>query len=489
MDSEAYQLALYTQGQYRGTSVSCRYALSQRLDDVELRRTVTAAIAQTILQHPTLQAGIINADSKKPTWVKLERLNMKNHISWRCLGASDFETSFQEIVISQLDATFPELETQPGWHIVIMHKQQPDFLEILFTWNHPHGDGMSGKKFHEDLHQNLIHTKMNEVDEFLLPEGILKLPESMPNFPPPIEDLVKLPITPVYTLKALWKEYGPIVLNKDPSQAHWAPIRTSPYKTQFRVFSVENAVLSKVLAVCRQKKTTLTGLFQGLAVVSLVSRLDPDIASALSTKTAVDQRRFLTSGPDKYPWLVPERTIGNYVTVFGHHWSADLLAKVRTNLPATTKTEPLSEELLDQVWFISAKARQEVHNRLDMGVKNDIVGLMRFVGDWRTQAIDTAKKPREYSVFITNLGGIGQANQPALSSSSEQDGGWSISRAQFSLSAEVTSAALMISIMSAVGGQLCVGVTWQDCVMSTAMGEGFFDDLRRWFTQIGGSTE
>ncbi|KAK6216058.1 hypothetical protein LQW54_003832 [Pestalotiopsis sp. IQ-011] len=487
-NNEAYQLALYQLGQYRGTSVSCRYVIPPQLrGSLELRRTVEAAVAETVLQHPVLQVAIKDAHSAKATWIELDSLDMKQHITWTSLDLSQLEGSVQEIITEQIDATYPELDKRPGWRLVIMHQEQLDFLEILFTWNHPHADGMSGKIFQADLSRNLNSVDRSRMNELLLPDGTLKLPSSQPQFPPRVEDLAKLPITPTYTVKSIWKEYGPAMLNKDPNQAHWAPIRTTPYKTNIRVFSFNSDALSKILAACRQKQTTLTGLLHGLALVSLALRLGADEAPGFHTKTAIDLRRFLPSGPEKYPWFQPERTMGNYVTVIGHLFPANSVTQVRSERLAGASNEPLSANTLGHIWTAAAQAREEILHKLEDGLKNDIVGLMRFVGNWQTQMSDTAHKPREYAVFVTNLGSIGEGVPPpdtAPESSGSSGGWWVVNRAQFSLSAEVASAALMISIMSAHGGQLCFAVTWQESVISTTLGEGFTADIERWLGEI-----
>lgn len=445
---------------------------------------VLQAIARTILSQPVMQVAIKGADTKKPSWIKLDSLDLDHHVTWHLLDSNKFEQSFQETVASELDAEYPDLDKRPGWRIAIMHEQQPQFLEVLFTWNHPLADGMSGRKFQEQLLEQLNNPDVNNNDS-LLPGNVLQLPTFNPNLPPRIEELVKLPVTLRHVLKSAFKEYGPAVLTKDPTEAHWCPIQTSSYKSHIRVFSIEKQVLSNILAACRQHNATLTGLIHALGVVFLASRLDATRAPGFHTKTAIDLRRFLPSSPKKYPWLQPQRTMGNYVTVMGHGWPASTVSELRSKLPAQPNTEDLSADLLKDIWSISAQAHEQIRQRIDMNLKDDVVGVMKFVGDWRVQVMDAASRPREYSLFVSNVGVIDGGLHADTTASDAQSEKWSISRAQFSLSAEVTSAPLMASVMSVTGGPLCIGITWQGGVLDNSMGEAFAAELERWLAQIG----
>jgi hypothetical protein len=163
-------------------------------------------------------------------------------------------------------------------------------LEIVFTWNHPHCDGISGKIFYSHLLQALNSVGKdpeNDMDD----RSMIKLPDSGPELPPPVEEICKLPLTVLFVLKTVWKEYGPTTFRQ--TMAKWAPIppRSSPFKTQVRAFDVEAELLRKILSACRQHKTTLTGLLHALTLTSLASQLAEDAAPAFASGTTVDMRR------------------------------------------------------------------------------------------------------------------------------------------------------------------------------------------------------
>lgn len=433
---------MYVLDQYRGTSSSCRYDIPPRMAGPELLdelvRVVEAAIVDVVMEQPILQVGIKNADSKSPMWVQLESLNVRDHISWQFLDSSkDLEVVSQETTASEVDGLFPDLHCRPGWRVVILHQHSTAMLEIQFTWNHPHGDGISGKIFQEHLARRLNTREISNETLRALDSAIIKLPEGAPALPPPIEDVCKLPITVGYTLKMIWEELGPASLSwTRPSLARWAPFQMSPYKTQFRAFTLEYETLEKILSSCRRESTTLTGLLHGLTLVSLASQLR-EAAPTLEGGTTVDLRRFLPSD-SSHPGLKSKKIMGNYVTLMAHIFDEELVKEVHSQVPVDRAAgDSLPVEVINLVWSTASKVRDEIKQKLAAGLKNDTVGVMKFVGDWRKQMVDAAKRPRQFSWWITGVGVL--EGNPTLDykspSSTEQgrDSTWIVRRAQFAL--------------------------------------------------------
>lgn len=75
---------MYVLYQYRGTSVSCRFVLPQNLAGPDSRLKIVSivqtAIVHTVLQNPVLQVAILDAKSKRPAWIQLEKLDLARHI-------------------------------------------------------------------------------------------------------------------------------------------------------------------------------------------------------------------------------------------------------------------------------------------------------------------------------------------------------------------------------------------------------------------------
>lgn len=503
---------MYLLDQYRGTSVSSRYSIPVRFlgpeSQDELVRTVENAIRNTVLKHAVLQVAIADAHSKSPTWVQLETLNLRQHVTWHFKDSeANLDSILQVILADEVDATYPELDSRPGWRIVIIRPQQTNFLEIIFTWNHPHCDGMSGKIFHTSLLQSLNNSDQGkDIENGTDDLSVVRLPDSPPRLPPPVEEICKLPLTLPFILKTMWEEWGPTTLTAKPTMARWAPVPSpsSPFKTQVRAFTIEAGPLGNILLACRQHKTTLTGLLHVLTLASLASQLAEEAAPAFASGTTMDMRRYVSPSPAAYPWLEPVRTMGNFVTIMTHEFEHGLVSQIRSLLsrPASTsggaergtRAASLSEELLDLIWSAAVRVRGEIESRLEMGLKNDMVGVMKFVGDWQKEMANAARRPRLHSWWITGTGVLDGTSSKAdhksnsVPSSSPPgpsgDDVWAVRRAQFALSTETTAAAINISPLTVAGERLCVGGSWQDCLFDVSLGERVMEDLEGWLGQL-----
>ncbi|KAH8721495.1 alcohol acetyltransferase-domain-containing protein [Phaeosphaeriaceae sp. PMI808] len=487
--NELYQLARYTLGQYRGTSVICRYVVPKHLATqsapTQLAATVHTAIARVISECPTLQVGISGENSRKPVWISLGGVELTQHVEWISLDDSmDIERFTQQTIEAQLDAKFFELDARPGWRIIILQHSQNDLLDILFTWNHPHGDGMSGKIFHQKLHESL-NAVAPEAAQKDFENLTIELSDSASKFPPTTEQQVKPSISPTFILREAWNDNKPTSLFPNPSQANWAPIRTSPYKTRFLVRSINNGILSKALTACRQHQTTLTALLNVLALISLSSNLEEKKASAFASSTAIDQRRFLPSRPAKYPWLDPKTTIANYVSIMYHEFDRALVAQIRSVIAMADNKASPSDDLSDLIWSTATRVRKEIEKRLEMEFHDDSVGLMKFVPDWRVQFRKDVKKPRKLSWFITNLGVLDGQAKTSSPQGNDSEEAWAIRRAQFTISTEIPVAALLITAMSVKDAELVLTCTWQDTVVEPSLVEHLMTDIENLLNHIG----
>lgn len=493
---------MYLLDQYRGTVLSCRHAVPPRLAPAEsrtqLKEAVKVAVVDTIMRHPMLQVGMMDATSKTPFWIQLQSLDLTQHIKWLYIGEhDDFEQTVQEIFRVQLDDRFPDLSIkQPGWKITVIRQGDAPMMEVLLTWNHPQFDAVGAKVFHEDFLEMLNNAENRAYERTGLDGDILRLPQVPPLLPTPIESLKSLPLDLKYLAKVFWEETRPRFLNRDISQAAWCPIRSSPYKTQYRAFFMDNASLLAILALCRQNKTTITGLLNGLALIAFSSHLDSTVAPAFQSSTIVDHRRNLPPAPPGAPWVRSDRAVGNYVTQLHHRFDKELVARIRSKLPAdASEGRDLSADLQRELWAVSAHNRLEIVRKVNAGLQNDLVGVFKHVTDWQQTMKGLAKKRRQFSWLVTNLGVLDGNTSTRLSTTMTRlptggdtkadDGqGWSIGRAQFGLSAEIPAAAIEFAPVSVSGRGMCVSANWPDCAVDAMLGERIMADLEKWLTQL-----
>jgi hypothetical protein len=422
---------------------------------------------------------------------------LTQHIKWLYLTEhDDFEHRVQETFRAQLDDRFPDVSIrQPGWKITVIRQGNAPIMEVLLTWNHPQFDAMGAKVFHEDLLE-MLNADNGAYERTGLDGDVLRLPQARPLLPTPIEGLNSLPVDLKYLAKAFWEETRPRFLNRDVSWAAWCPICPSPYKTQFRAFFMDNASLLAIQALCRQNQTTITGLLNGLALIAFSSHLDIAVAPAFQSSTIVDHRRNLPLPPPDAPWVRSDRAVSNYVTQCLHRWDTELVARIHSKLPAdASEGRDLSADLLRELWAVSARNRREIVHKLEAGLRNDLVGLFKYVTDWQQTMRNLAKKTRQFSWLVTNIGVLDGNASTGLSSTTTRsptgsdtksgDGQrWSIGRAQFGLSTEVPAAAIEFSPVSVAGRGMCVSATWADCAVDATLGERIMADLERWLAQL-----
>ncbi|POR37252.1 Uncharacterized protein TPAR_02547 [Tolypocladium paradoxum] len=481
--TELYQSAVHLLGQYCGTIVTCRYVTPDHAaagSDESLQESIERAIAETVLQHPALQAGLVNEDSKRPSWIELESIDFANHVAWQTVNSSDdVQAALGSLLESQIDRNFSHLETRPGWRVVILRQHGSRALEVAFIWNHTVADGMSGKMFHETL---LHHLNSAEGDSPPKLRGrVLRLADTALRFPPAPEAICKYPIGLRFTTSALWKEFKPsIIANKEGTRAAWSPIRLQPYKTRRRTVTIPDAALQRILRACRANSTTLTGLLHGIAVLSFASQLQPHEAPGLAGDTALNMRPATPSAPPGYPWYDPHKTIGNILSSMEHTFDRHLVRDVRRQLASAPPADPdRKTALAPAVWSVARAARRDIQRSLDLGTRDNMVGLMKFVPDWRAQMREHVGKPRRSSWVVTNIGVI----------DGDPDGAgaahWTIERALFSLSAEASGAAIRLCPISVKGKELCVDFSWQDTVVDGAVAERLVSDVEEWLGYLG----
>ncbi|KAI1453367.1 hypothetical protein F4805DRAFT_379110 [Annulohypoxylon moriforme] len=516
---ERFEAAMHSLGLYHSSMVTCRYSIpamvSVGLDkdpelQADLEQKIESAIARVVLDHPFLRVGLRGEHDRKPVFVELETVDFKRHVQWRRFDkTADYESELPGLIGSRLNVKVPQPEDTPSWRILVLRVESERVLDVMFEWGHAHIDGMSAKMFHENLLRNLNGDLV--LGEFK--DRILTIPPSKRrDLPPSLHALTKFPITPGYALATLWDEFKPSRLaggSKSNLHASWAPIRLQPYVTQYRHFSIDNKMLQNVLAACRKHNTTLTGLIQSVVHVSLATRLSSDEVSGFLGCTIVNLRPLMCTPEAKSKVLRssgidPEKTMGNFMTSLDHEFDARWVARVRTANTSQAKhsggdkgdgregeegflrrvnaLEPL-------VWETAERARKFIRKRLDEGTKNDIMGLMKFIPDYRVLLKEWSKKPRGHSAAVTNLGVINgdphNGTSCEMSTMAETGRKWTIDRAIFSISPEAHGTALCICPIAVKDKELYISCDWQDCAVNTALGEGVMTDLESWLRFFG----
>jgi hypothetical protein len=221
----------------------------------------------------------------------------------------------------------------------------------------------------------------------------------------------------------------------------------------------------KLVDVCRQQHTTLTGLVQALCLVSLSTVLQD--VSGFASRTPYDLRHILPSNTELYPWLQPKELMCNYVSVVDHRFDPKLIDTIRSQTSVTSSVSKLSSNVTDIFWSVSTRVRQEIKARLESSTRDDLIGIMKLCPDWNSKQQSKMRKTRYLSWLVVNLG----VTDGVSSTSVRSEEPWSLRRAELILSAETPSAALSVSIMIFKSREMCVTCSWQDCVVDTKLDE------------------
>ncbi|KAJ3459764.1 hypothetical protein MRS44_015837 [Fusarium solani] len=435
---ERFQTSLLTMELSCGPIVTSLYRIPEHLRDSHDKQVdaLEAAVADTIRKHPLLQVGVIGEKTKRPSWIQLDEINLKNHIVWKTADPNDeYDAKLNEITRQELDTTFGNFATRPGWRLLVLELEGQNLLEVMFIWNHMCTDGNGGKIFHESLLESLNTPNLPSLENH-----VFKTTTTAENMLPPQNVIAKYKITPKFAAATVWQELKPPMLESKTAYVSWADITRTPRKTQIRGFNVDNESTQKILSACRSHKTTLTGLLHAAAFMSLVHQLPEEKLASIISQTPLNLRRFIKPNPKAHSGLEPKQLIANYVTMMDHVFKKSLVQKVRQQSRSVGDEERFSA-LEEEMW-------------------------------------DELKKPRTASWLVSNVGVIDGQND------GDEASHWSIERSKFSLSACVVGCLFNIGVVSVKGKDLFVDLTWQDGIVDTGIADQLIADLEKWLRHV-----
>ncbi|KAM0438986.1 hypothetical protein ACHAPT_001747 [Fusarium lateritium] len=426
-----------------------------------------------------MQVGQINEDSAEPAWVRLDTLDLSRHIHWRLVSSSkDYPTIREQILNEQLSMKFTDLETRPGWRMVVLKRESDDLMEAILAWNHPHFDGTGAKIFHETLLETLNHTG----DLPIVRNHILETVVNKQNLPPPQETAGSYSTSFGYMADKIWEEVKPRLLGwTSAPPTIWPPIRPKPYETRFRTLVIDDQTLPGVLAACRAHKTTLTGLLHAIAVISITPHVPKEVLEVTGS-TPLNLRRFIPARSEEFPDLEPDKTVCCCVTSTEHKFNQKLLDRIRDRTKTAADDSKLAA-CADVMWDVSSRVREQLREKLGQGLKNDDVGMMGYIGDWREYTKEALRRLRPATWLVTNLGVL-NGGGVAENGSDQLGEGWSIQRADFLLSADVAGPALSICPVAVRGRHLTINVGWQGGVVDDEMAEQLVVDIEKCFQDL-----
>ncbi|KAG8417393.1 Alcohol acetyltransferase, variant 2 [Metarhizium acridum] len=454
---------------YLSVTVTCRYNATtsgQGIDEALLY----PALARVVSAQPMLRVGILGEDTSKAAFCHIKSVNLANHVSFKTLDACGTVDQYNDHIAAQQgwhhSQTWLNIQDVPPWRIAVV-KPSPaaagelsGVQDIIFSFHHALLDGNSGKLFHENLLRELNHQLGQEAANSTTTSS-LRFPDA-PQLPEAQDQIIAFQNSPLYLVKTLWDELGPSVLRaKKHVPWHSKPSGFSiPYVTLTKAVDFQGPVVAKLLAVCRQHGTTITGLFHALAAASFASRLPASEAPFFAATTPISLRPFL--GPAANPEF--KQSLRVLVSSHEHEFPAPLVAHLRG-----------SKDTDQSIWEIAQRVKNELNRKVASMPRDDINGLMKYNSDWIGFFKKKDGQPRPDSWEVSNIGVFKNASEET---------GFAVSRVYFTNGAMVTGSPVALGLGSVAGGLLSVGISWQESVVGQEFVDGLAGDLTEFVTRF-----
>jgi Alcohol acetyltransferase len=390
------------------------------------------AIRRMVEMHPVLGLSIADEGSVKPSWTRLPKIDLREVVQFVKLDKQATE-SYCGIIETTHDKPFGDDGERPLWRIVVIEHRgsssnetstRVHTIDVAFFVHHGISDGMSGIAFHlgflDALNRPAIEKDIPQLaDPIVVPPRLVLLP--------PIE-AHPLPLSLFFIASTVFKS----LLSSSADKLLWTgpPIRAENNTTHLRTLFIPAPIVDSLLRLTRENGVTLTSLLS-VVIARLLATTYPEYQRFSST-TAMSFRRF--TGMDK-------RAMVLYVSSFRHRFSS--VRKVGYIDCGGTFS-----------WDAVRACKLEI-DAATASPKNQTVGLLKFLDDYASYLRKKVGSKREYSFEVSNVGVM--------------DGGLDdhakdvrVKRILFSQSSNVTGGACVFSVASVKGGDLAVGLTWQD---------------------------
>ncbi len=130
-----------------------------------------------------------------------------------------------------------------------------------------------------------------------------------------------------------------------------------------------------------------------------------------------------------------------------------------------------AEELSDidkgkeRVWELARRNSKRINHEIGKRDTDLGIGNLRYIPDFRQNLKTKMGKKREDSFAVTNLG-VFDGRLMTDRDPGERDGRASIEKMIFSQSCHVNGSALQFCIISVMDGEMTIGVSWQEGIVS-----------------------
>lgn len=398
-----------------------------------------SALTKVVIKHPVLCVGIVDEETEKPAFVRLESIDLPKCIEYREVIAftqSEYNAALENILERQHRQLWPDIYCRPPWKIIVVQsKSMPPsntLFDIVFAYHHALADGVSGLIFHRSLLEALNSNIIVEN-----PHHQIKIPGEI-TLPAPLEQQIKFAVSLRFIIREIWKARKPTWMKCPGNIPPWTSTLLSlehiqNYKSRSKIVSISAYQLALILTACRRQNAKLTGLLHGIIVVSLAFHVP-------------EARRFDVGAPYSLRHLIDETSrdeMGSYAWGYSVPYFPETISKIRSSMT--------DAQLTDQIWTVARAFSASVTAELGKVPKDHWVGLIPLSKDLHKAFKSQVGKPRAETFEVSNIGAFKNGTD---------EGNWRIEKMIFSQSGMGTGPAVSFNVVSVAGGQLTICATW-----------------------------
>ncbi|KAI9805050.1 MAG: hypothetical protein M1825_000884 [Sarcosagium campestre] len=469
---EKISTSRHSLGIHRSIAVTGTYRVPDSLTTSEqLRGTIWRALGQVIKKHAALCCGIIDEDTARPAYIRLDRIDLRYNVIIGKLppqSTMTYQERLEQAISRENSTSWPELAVRPSWKLLLVSREEEDEdsdedmkgdtspakFDIVFSYHHALLDGLSGFAFHRALLQELRYSPA-AGDVTPPPDPIVVVPSPL-QLAPPVEEFLKLKVSRRLLISKTISHYK---LNKFSSSSREAPFWSGSkadlpdpalYISRLRSFSIGPSILRRILRACHAHGTTLTAVLHGIIVVAL-ARLAPT-AEAFTASTPYSVRGYTGTSPDE---------LVNQVSIVESSYSRQILDGVRG--------DPTDDSA--KVYALGRRFLTDLQgSRTDFPVDN-MLSVLAYLKDFHGYFSQKLGQPRAATFEVSNLGVF--SGPPSLPQSGPPQGAWGIDRMLFTQCGSVVGNSVSFNCASVAEGPLTVSLTWQ----KGALDESLVEDL------------
>ena len=447
---EMYSVARNNLDFYRTVSFYLRFETFD-LSRAEWKSCIENAVRSTIEVHPRL---LLQVDlSRTPNRYIILPISTFDSLPIQIIERTDDEEEefLDQIIEDESNTGFVYNDRSPLWRIVLIVSSNSRTFDVILSWNHAIGDGISGMAFFTTF----VHCLSEK------PIGKYSLADDQPSF-----ELIPSKLPPLFSFfsQIIEKFLLPHFLREYFfPKSYWTGdtrlIGNEPFHTRVTSFRLSTIDLDLLQKKCRNERVTIHTAILSALLLSVTAIFGKNKSLEFRCGTAVNIRRYCQP-------MISNEQFGVFPS------SANTLHFI-----------PSCENFIDLFWPLA----RQIKEQLDFEIEHSILPLiqsLKFISNWEDFLVNQRKTlPNGYnqSVDISNL--------LRWSLQSVVDQRWKILHGGFNQSANLIGSALTVSVVT-VNDILKVYISYQEeCFKNRAQVKAMRDRMREFLIDAKLSNE